>query len=302
MNHLPFLIPPSATQNDAQVACPLDVGQLDLGRVAEHIAEARKRGTYIESDDPLAYLQSRGCMVTVGGVPCLTLAGLLCFGRSPQEIQPNAAIDLRHHRDAHTRDQNRIGGTLFDQLAAVEEFLWQNTTHTPTVSKITLQRVEADEYPRAVIRALSVQMVVYRGYTRDDAAACVRLWANDRIEWIIPGASLPLFPPRNPSILRVLSDVGLVGSFEPEATISTEGRSLVMTVQGQHVEPTDLSIGQQQIILLAHYGTEVTPRAILAALPERSKRGIQRDLRALLDKGLLVGHGNTRTRRYTLAQ
>ena len=61
--------------------------------------------------------------------------------------------------------------------------------------------------------------------------------------------------------------------------------------------PTELSERQQQILALLASPETQTAQALAEALDE-TPRTIQRDLRGLLDAGLIMAEGNTRNRRY----
>src|SRR4051794_28942182 len=99
---------------------------LDLERVAAHIAQARARGRYDGPSDAEDYLHYRKCVAPLDDRFYATLAGILCFGRAPQEIFPHAVVDIGHYRgnDAVSFEvihlEKGIGGTIFDQLRRVE--------------------------------------------------------------------------------------------------------------------------------------------------------------------------------------
>ena len=312
--------------------------QIDLDRVAEHIKETIQRERYAGPNDPMAYLRSRFCMVTVGGSTYLTRTGLLCFGRRPQEIFPNAVIDLGHYvgRETISHDvihlEKGIGGTLFDQLTRMEAYLWQNTHHGMTLNETSLQRVEVHEYPRAVIRELGVNMVAHRDYALYASVARVQLF-RDRIEWISPGGLphgitveniLTEQRPRNPNIMRVLYDGGYVEAFgqgldtvvqvlksekmEPPQFRDT-GASFIVSVQGRTREAMgvrddqpELTDTQRLIYQLVQRRAEVTPREIRELMSDRAERSVQRDIRALLEKGLIEAIGGSRALRYRAAE
>ncbi len=69
-----------------------------------------------------------------------TLAGILCFGRDPQQLFPNAVVDLGHYRGSEPLSidvvhlEKNIGGSIFEQIDWVENYLWRNTRHGMTLS------------------------------------------------------------------------------------------------------------------------------------------------------------------------
>lgn len=337
MSELPFLDPPTRMAQDALPVRETSPDLLDLDRVTEHIKVARQRERYDGPDDPVAYLRSRSCIVNVGGSIYLTLTGLLCFGREPQAIFPNAVIDLGHYvgRETISHDvfhlEKGIGGTLFDQLTHMEAYLWKNTHHGMTLNETSLQRVEVHEYPRAVIRELGVNMIAHRDYALYASVARVQLF-RDRIEWISPGGLpagitveniLTEQRPRNPNIMRVLYDSGYVEAFgqgldtvvqvlktehmEPPQFKDT-GASFIVAVHGRTREAMgvrddqpELTDTQRLIYQLVRTRPEVAPRDIRELLSDRAERSIQRDIKVLLEKGLIEAIGGSRALRYRVA-
>lgn len=111
------------------------------------------------------------CIIAEGEATLATPAGILCFGRQPQEVFPHAVVDLVHYRgtDAVSFEvahlEKNIGETIFDQIARVEAYLWTNTHHGMTIDNTGAQRIELHEYPRVVIRELVVNMIAHRDYS-----------------------------------------------------------------------------------------------------------------------------------------
>ena len=203
------------------------VDHLDLDRVAVHLEDTRRRARYQGTPDPMTYLQQKHCLVAVGDQQYPTLAGLLCFGRDPQALFPNAVVDLGHYGgpQAASNDvihlEKGIGGTLFDQIERTEAYLWRNTRHGMTVGGSSARRIELHEYPQAVIRELTVNMLAHRDYTMAGAASRVLL-LSDRVEWSSPGRLPPgitetnllsMRNARNAGLLTILYDAGFVEGY-----------------------------------------------------------------------------------------
>jgi predicted HTH transcriptional regulator len=174
-------------------------------------------------------------------------------------------VDIGHYRGIETVSyevvhmEKDIGGTIFDQLARVETYLWNNTHHGMTLAEASLQRVPVHEYPIAVIHELIVNLLAHRDYTNGLSSARVQLFSN-RIEWVSPGG----LPPgvtvenilssqasRNPAILTILYEAGYVEAFgQGLDTVVAElrreglapphfedtGASFVVTVYGRPLE------------------------------------------------------------------
>ena len=334
MSDVPFLEPPARLATDALPVRETSTDQIELASVERHLAEATRRGRYQGPDDPMAYLQSSACLITVGSTTYLTLTGLLCFGRNPQELFPHAVIDLGHYggRESISSEvvhlEKDIGGTVFQQLARLEEYLWKNTHHGMTLTPTSMQRVEVHEYPYPVVRELGVNMIAHRDYALYASVARVQLFRN-RIEWISPGGLpagltveniLTEQRPRNPNIMRIMYEAGYVESFGQGldtvvATLREEhmappefkdtGASFIVAVYGRAQE--DLQAGQvaaeinetqKLILLLVRAKGQLTPREIRELVPNRAERSLQRDIRGLQELGLLHTTGGSRTLRY----
>jgi ATP-dependent DNA helicase RecG len=262
----------------------------------------------------------------------------MCFGREPQTVLPRAVVDIGHYRGIKTISyevihlDKDIGGTIFDQLGRVEQYLWSNIHHGMTLSENSFQRVEVHEYPRAVIRELCVNMLAHRDYTSFPSAARLQLFKN-RIEWISPGGLPPGITvenilaeqrSRNPTVLSILYEAGYVEAFgqgldtvvevleqegRPPPQFHDTGASFIVTVYGQ---PLDIFSGegvyarfnesQRRILSVLRVQGEVTPRELTTLLEDRPRRSIQRDLRGLVEAEMIYAIGEGRALRYRLTE
>lgn len=317
------------------------VDLLDLERVAEHVARAVERGRYAGPTAPLDYLRAKHYIVEEGDVLLTTPAALLCFGRQPQDIFPRAVVDLVHYRSvdavsfevAHL--EKDIGGTIFDQIARVESYLWTNMHHGMTLDNTSSQRVELHEYPRVVIRELGVNMVAHRDYANIMSSSRVQLFRN-RIEWANPGGLpagitvsniLAAQASRNPGILAILYESGYVEAigqgidtvvtvlnrenlapplFEDSGSffrVVVYGRPLDLFTDGDAY--THLNDRQRRILAFIRSQREVTPAGVSALFDQTvTSRSIQRDIKALADIGLIIitGTGRGRGVRYRIRE
>jgi len=307
---------------------------LDLEKVRAHIAQATENGRLGGPADPASYLLHKQCAVRAATGIHATLAGLLCFGQDPQRLIPRAVIDLGHYRGVEPLSyevvhlEKEIGGTLFDQLARVERYIWTNIHHGMTLADRGFQRVEVHEYPRAVIRELSVNMIAHRDYTNFRSASRIQIFRN-RIEWISPGGLPPGITvenileeqaARNPVVMSILYENGFVEAFgqglnTTVAVLKQEGMqpphfhdtgaSFIVTVYGRPLDLfygsgvyADLNESQRRILAYLRTRDDLTPRGIAAAFPDRARRSIQRDLSGLVELGLLTTVGEARALRY----
>jgi predicted HTH transcriptional regulator len=329
--------PEALRGSDSQAVVGTSIEMLDMRLVESHLRRATDNGRLTGPHDPLGYLRHNHCLVDLDGQDTVTLAGLMCFGRSPQDLFRQAVIDIGHWRGSDPLSfevvhlEKNISGTLFDQLARVESYLWTNIHHGMTLADRSFQRTEVHEYPRAVLRELCVNMIAHRDYTNFRAAARVQLFRN-RIEWISPGGLLPGVTvdnilseqvARNPVILNILFEAGFVEAIgqglntvvhvlEREGMAKPifvdTGASFVVTVFGRPLDLfyggaayQDLNDSQHKILSLLRARPGLTPRDIAAQFPDRAKRSIQRDLSGLVEAGLIAPTGEGRALRYDLA-
>ena len=309
---------------------------IDLDEVAKHIIEASGSGRYDGPTEPMAYLLDKKCLVQVGEDVYPTLAGLLCFGRNPQELFPNAVVDLGHYGGVQPVSydvvhlQKNVGGTIFKQIEWLESYLWRHTRHGMTLSDDGPRRVELHEYPRAVIRELSVNMLAHRDYTVIGSAARALLF-RDRIEWISPGGLPPgvteenlltIQQARNSVLLSILYEAGYVEGYgmglDTVVTVLEEqrmsppvfrdliGAAFVVTVYGRPIEAREqapyllLNDTQRRLIQIIERHGEASLSELRDAFPDRAKRTVQEDISGLVEAGIVERSGQTKATRYRL--
>ncbi len=331
-----FLEPFAQQRIDTMPVRGASVETLDLDKVATHIERASERGRYAGPADPITYLVGKKCLAEVDGEQYSTLAGILCFGRKPQDHFPRAVVDIGHYRGVDSVSyevvhlEKDIGGTIFDQLARVETYLWTNTHHGMTLSPGSFQRVEVHEYPQIVIRELCVNMLAHRDYLNFNSAARVMLFRN-RIEWANPGGLPPHVTvenllneqfSRNPVIVSILFEAGYVEAFGQgldtvvavlqreglaSPTFRDTGASFIVTVHGrsQDTFTTEDSYGylseaQRRLLAFIRTRGEVPPRDIRERFTDRTERSIQRDLKVLIAAEIVEAVGEARAIRYRL--
>ncbi|HEY0810571.1 MAG TPA: hypothetical protein VGD49_10440, partial [Longimicrobiales bacterium] len=142
---------------------------LDMQKVEEHIERAIEAGRLDNAPrKPRDFLSRYRCIIEHHGAPVATMAGILMFAYQPQFFFPHADVGLGHFPSSipDTEDVihlKRHGGTLPEQIDVVEGYLWSNTRRGFTVED-SARRVEKPEYPRKVIRELTVNAIAHRDY------------------------------------------------------------------------------------------------------------------------------------------
>lgn len=155
---------------------------------------------------------------------CLTVAGLLCFGKNPQRYLYQSRLSaLRFVGDDVSEtmaDTQEITGTLPQIIDGAVSFAIRNT---PTRAQIRgLREEEFPQYPKAALRELIVNAVAHRDYSLEGAQ--IRLIIFDhRLELYSPGrlpntmtlANLRHYNhiARNPLIVQYLSRLGYMRDF-----------------------------------------------------------------------------------------
>jgi predicted HTH transcriptional regulator len=306
---------------------------IDVTKVEAHIARAVERGRYHGPTNPIEYLKQKRCLVVEGEASLATPAGILCFGHQPQEIFPRAVVDLVHYHgvDAVSFEvmhlEKDVGGTIFDQIARIEAYLWTNTHHGMTMANTSAQRIELHEYPRVVIRELVVNMVAHRDYANALSASRALLFRN-RIEWLNPGGLpagvtikdiLAAQAARNPVILSVLYESGYVeaigqGIDTVVTVLSREGMApprfddtgsfFHVTVFGKPPERFydneiygQLNERQRRILSFIRTQRDVSPGDVVGLFDNTvTTRSVQRDIKVLADANLITVSGTGRGR------
>ncbi len=195
---------------------PRDLSRSAIEQYLEHlpaydgnVSGAAQRATDI--------LRRRGILRPDDGRP--TYAGLLLFGREPQQWLPSAQILIARYPGTEMGDtflRQQIDGPLPQQIARAETFLLDNMRRGVVMRG--LQREERLEYPREAVREAVVNAIAHRDYSIRGAETQVFMFA-DRIEFHSPGR-LPGHVTldnilterfsRNEAIVQVLSDLGFI--------------------------------------------------------------------------------------------
>jgi ATP-dependent DNA helicase RecG len=164
-------------------------------------------------------LLRRGCLSNKGGKLHPTYAGLLLFGRFPQQWLPNATLLAAHFPGIAFSDQfvkQDIAGNLPDQLRQAEVFIRENLATVVRLAGLAHQ--ETLEYPFEAVRELLVNAAAHRDYNLQGDNIHLNIF-SDRLEVISPGGLpgpvtldnlLEARFSRNAVIVQVLADLGFV--------------------------------------------------------------------------------------------
>lgn len=299
------------------------------------------------NESPLQALLARGCVTYVEGartassrpraedlVP--TVAGLLLFGRNPQQYLRSAEIICVRYAGSAMGDEfvrQDIQGPLVEQIRQAEAFVVGNMRRGMRITGMT--REESAEYPIAVVREAIVNAIAHRDYSVRGEGIRLLMFA-DRLEVYSPGR-LPGHVTlenlkderysRNEAIVAVLSDLGYIerlgygidrmlasmnaaGLPEPifeetpagfQVTLHSAGDSLVSgRPEAQPWSHGFLNPRQEKALAFVREKGRITNSEYQALVPEVSAETIRRDLASLVEKNLLLRIGEKRATYYIL--
>jgi len=323
-------------QFEAQVPEIASLDDLDFDQI-----DAYKDGLGLPPDEPVEdLLARRGCLKRVDGALKPTYAGLLLFGRHPQQWAPSATILAARFSGVAISDQfvkQEIRGTLPQQLRQAETFVRDQLRSV--VRLVGLSREETPEYPLEAVRELLVNAVAHRDYNQGGDSIHLHIFA-DRLEVHSPGDLpgpvtlenlLDARFSRNPIIAQVLSDLGYVERLGyglnrvvtvmrqnnlPEPKFEEAGgafRVIIFNsgVETQHAasllditEYSDYELNPRQELALGHLATRkrLTNREYQELCPDVSPETLRRDLADLVTKGIILKMGTKRGTYYILKQ
>jgi ATP-dependent DNA helicase RecG len=258
-----------------QSASLVYVDEIPIGKTSRADLELEAFGAYYqriyeqpleEADVPLTpMLENMKFLVTdLRGEQRLSLAGLLLFGKQPQDFLSYAYISAVRWEGIEAGetiiDRQDITGRLAQQVEQAEAFILRNTRLSTTIEGV--QQADRREYPRAVIREAVVNAVVHRDYSLEGAQILLYIFDN-RLEIRSPG-TLPnsvtlknirthYSKPRNETIARVLLNLGYVNRLG-------SGVPRMIRLMREHTgrEP-DFEVGSAQFLVRLWSDIEITP-------------------------------------------
>lgn len=281
------------------------------------------------------FLVQRGCLKQIDGRYIPTYAGLLLFGKVPQQWLPTATILAVRFRGETFSDRfikQEITGSLPQQLREASAFLSDQLVREVRIAGLTHQSVWA--YPYEAVRELLVNAVAHRDYNQQGDSIHLNLFA-DRMEIHSPGGLpgpvtlenlLKARFSRNPVIMQILSDLGFgerIGygldrvvavlrdqGFPQPDFDETAGSFRVTLHQSRSItsrpklaaqfDHLDLNERQHAVITYLVENRRVTNREYQEFCPEVHPETLRRDLADLVQKNVLLKIGDKRATYYVL--
>jgi len=312
------------------------LSDINLNLVRNHIDTAIKRRGYDGPTEPEEYLVEHGCLLRDDGEALTpTLAGIVAFGREPHRHVSVCGIDIAQFSGPrpNTTDlvlSRQIRGDLMSIIDRAVELLWARSEHRTHI--ISTERVEEHAYPLVVLRELTVNAVVHRDWSYAGTYIRIQIFP-DRIEWISPGGFPGRAPngvsletllhaqvSRNPALAQILYHSGRVESFGMgiDTTLAAlqdlgcrmpevfdNGDIFLFRVWGKQLngvdntQSTNLTPRQRRIVAELTARGSCSSAELQDALDE-NVRNIQRDLRELMGRGMIIAEGATSNRTYRL--
>ena len=168
---------------------------LDEAIIEEYMDKRAERGQRPIQGSVDDHLEAIGAL-TRDGVP--TMAGILLFGKHPQEFLPHSGVVFVRFVGEEPRGKDGLAGygrraQLEGPLARLVEAAWNIVWEEMRVGAVVtgLKRLEQPEYPSFAVREALVNAIAHRDYRLSGRRTEIRMY-DDRLEVISPGG-LPGF-------------------------------------------------------------------------------------------------------------
>ncbi len=166
-----------------------------------------------------AGLRNLGVVGEADGTLRPTVAGLLMFGRRPQDSIPQANLQCARFAGVGVSrflDRIEVGATIEEQVEQGVAFVERNIRHGTYIERV--HHVDVDEYPLAAIREALINALCHRDYYQSGTAVNLSIF-TDHIEILNPGGLLPGLKPdqlegqhrlRNQALGQLMYEAGLI--------------------------------------------------------------------------------------------
>ena len=315
---------------DETVRADATLDDIDAEKVRKFLSRARsERQWEIDAQTPVEPALRQLNLIKNGQ---LTIAALLLFGKNPQRFLLQAKLRCARFKgddEVEFLDLKVIESDITQQVEEAMAFVRRNTSMAAQIEG-KLERTERWEYPPDAVREAVTNAICHRDYA-DSGNVVVRVF-DDRLEVSNPGG-LPAgmtvedlkqpheSKPRNKlvadafflikyieqfgtGIRRIINDCQEAGVPEPEFE-SRAGAFRIVFRKAFPLQKRAQEVGarERQLRLLHHAtGSGRTTLVELIGILNAPKRTLQRDLRELTKKGLLVRHGTGKATWYEAAK
>jgi ATP-dependent DNA helicase RecG len=169
---------------------PATLADLDAEAVRTYLADLDSGigESLTEQTDLAPRLTALGLGGARGGPWAPTVAGMLLFGRAPQQWLPQVQVKVARFRGDDVTgmivDRAEIGGSIGPLIEAVTQFVLRNMRVGGVIE--SLYRRDVPEYPIQAVREAVTNAVAHRDYSLAGQKVQVRMF-DDRLEIESPG-------------------------------------------------------------------------------------------------------------------
>ena len=306
---------------------------LDDAVIAEYVEkrEERQRRRFPGTPDEL--LLELGAITDRGEV---TTAGLLLFGKNPQQFRPQSGLVFVKFIGTEPRGEGGLPGygrreEIGGPLARVIENAWEVVWEEMKVGAVVkgLEREERTEYPPFAVRESLVNAVCHRDYRLKGRRIEIRMFA-DRMEVISPGG-LPGFITvdnlveehfsRNPRLVsglfqwgyieelglgidRMIEEMTQAGHAPPQFKAQPHSFTVTLSnIKERRAMPVwEKTMNERQARALTYLRDrgQITNREYQQLCPDVSAETLRLDLVDLVDRGVLMRIGAKKGTYYIL--
>jgi ATP-dependent DNA helicase RecG len=265
----------------------------------------------------------------VDGTVRPTNVGMLLFGLDPQLYIPQSEVVCIRYADSlgvgKYQDRKNIGGTITEIIDKAADFLRLNIREGAEIIRFT--RIDIPEYPYEALREALVNAVAHRDYSREGETIRIFFYA-DRVEVHSPGLLPPGVSvedlaamrapsrPRNPTLTHFLREIPgymerigsgarlmiqemrQLGLADPEFA---EQHEFVVTFRNGQLPTTADAVpfNARQLLALriVHDKGSISSQEYIDATGVAERTAL-RELRDMVDRGVLAVRGKARNTRY----
>jgi len=251
-------------------------------------------------------LKKLGTIVKRNGKDVLTFAGVLCFVKTPQHYYPFTSVRIKIGEDWY-----RVEGTVFELVEKTMDILFERLARRKLVVKA--KRIEGLPYPSKAVREALVNALVHRNYAIESE---VFVYAEEnKIRISNPGSfpegTSPEDPkplPRNPLLYELMFQAGYVEREGQGIKMMREECEAAGIKMNYMLKPnwTELifeipeELGKRGSLIINLLKETSMSATELASYLKVSRVAVLKELKVLLEKGIVGKKGKGRSTKYFL--
>lgn len=274
---------------------------------------------------PVNLLISLGCIKNNNP----TNAGILLFGKKPQEFFRNDYIALARYKGKEVSverlDYKEFSGNIFEQIDRCNSYILEHTSVMSKLEPGKVRRLDIPEYGKFSVRELITNAVCHRNYENQHTKVIIKIF-SDNITFYNPGGLPKNITPaniiekqfsRNPVIANILARVQYIEELgegwdkifkehkehplKPKLpAINTDRSTTLITIfstkQKFEKEKVFIQLNERQTCFIEELKMkESLTRVDYEMITNASKRTAIRDLNDLLERKVILEVSRSRT-------